>query len=111
MLVEVQIIQTETPKKTYIAFNSAVRPRKGDTTIGLNSICSVEDIVDMLDHEIYILSDGSKILNPLKIIGDIENFNIKEPFFNGSLYISCEGSQKNPILSGDGKLIDLINFG
>jgi hypothetical protein len=111
MLVEVQIIELQNPKKTIVAFSSEVKPQVGDTTIGLNSICQVQSIHQDFDHSHYKLSDGSTIVNPVKIIGEIEEFNIENNFFiGGKLFISCEGTKENPILIRDGSPINLIKF-
>jgi len=39
MLIEVQIIETKNPRKTFVAYNNSIRPNKGDKTIGLKSVC------------------------------------------------------------------------
>lgn len=111
MLVEVQIIELQNPKKKIVAFSSGVKPHVGDTTIGLNSICHVQSIHQDFDHSHYKLSDGSTIVNPVKIIGEIEEFNIENNFFiGGKLFISCEGTKENPTLIRDGSPINLVKF-
>ena len=111
MLVEVQIVETKNPRKTFVAFNNSIRPNKGDKTIGLKSICEVEKILKGVDTDSYILTDGSTILNPIKIIGEVKEFDFDEHEFDeGPFYVSCMGTQKNPILVRDGNPISLINF-
>jgi hypothetical protein len=111
MLVEVQIVELQNPEKTIVAFNSDVKPQIGDTTIGLYSICQVTSIHHHYDHSEYLLSDGSSIVNPLKVIGEISEFNIQNNFFvGGKLFISCEGTKENPILLRDGTSINLVRF-
>lgn len=111
MLVEVQIIQLQNPKKTIVVFNQDVIPEIGDTTIGLNSICQVQSIHHDFDHSHYKLSDGSTIVNPVKVIGELEEFNIENNFFvGGKLFVSCEGTKENPILISDGSPINLVRF-
>lgn len=111
MLIGVHLIQLKNPEKTMVAFNHEVKPQPGDTTIGLNSICQVKSIHHDFDHSRYLLSDGSTIINPVKIIGEIEDFNIENNFFvGGKLFISCEGTKENPIFSKNGIPIDLVRF-
>jgi len=110
MLVEIQIIELVNPKKILVAYNNSVKPEIGDITIGINSICSVEYISDNIDHKIYKLSDGSSVTNPIKVIGEISEFNIDSFYEKCNLYISCEGTQKNPILKKNGIQIDVIRF-
>lgn len=111
MLVEVQIVKTKKPKKTFVAFNNLVRPNKGDLTIGIRSVCTVKEIFKGVDIDQYFLSDGSTITNPIKVIGEIEEFDSDlENSDEGPFYISCQGSIKNPILAKDGNSITLINF-
>ena len=111
MLVEVQIVKTNKPKKTFVAFNNTVRPNKGDRTIGVKEVCTVKEILKGIDIDQYLLSDGSTITNPIKIIGEIGEFDSDIGNFDeGPFYISCQGTIKNPILNKDGNLITLINF-
>lgn len=111
MLVEVQIVKTKKPKKTFVAFNNLVRPNKGDRTIGIKSVCTVKEILKGVEMDQYLLSDGSTIMNPIKIIGEIEEFGPDlGKFDDGPFYVSCQGTIKNPILSKDVNLITLINF-
>ena len=111
MLVEVQIVKTNKPKKTFVAFNNTVRPNKGDRTIGVKEVCTVKEILKGIDIDQYLLSDGSTITNPIKIIGEIDEFDPDIGNFDeGPFYISCQGTIKNPILNKDGNLITLINF-
>jgi hypothetical protein len=111
MLVEVQIVETKNPRKTFVAFNNSIRPNKGDTTIGLKSVCEVKEILKGVETDSYILTDGSTIFNPIKIIGEVKEFDFDEHEFDeGPFYVSCMGTQKNPILVRDGSPICLINF-
>ncbi len=111
MLVEVQIVKTKKPKKTFVAFNNSIRPNKGDRTIGIKSVCIVKEILKGVDVDQYLLSDGSTITNPIKIIGEIDEFDSDIGNFDeGPFYISCQGTIKNPILNKDGSPITLINF-
>jgi|DEB0MinimDraft_10_1074344.scaffolds.fasta_scaffold152474_1 hypothetical protein len=90
MLRRVEILKTESPEEYYLAFPRDVKPEVGDTTIGLNSVCKVVHIIDKVGTSEFILSDGSALVNPVKIICPLSDIQIdcEEP---GSYQLDPDG--------------------
>lgn len=105
MLIEVEI--ESVLGKSLIAFKRPVRPNIGDLTIGVHNIGRVVKIEDMLDYQNYLIDDGSSLINPVKIIGDPDDFIFPEDFQEGDqIFIECNGDKKNPIpKESDSKII------
>ena len=76
MLKKVEIVKTESPEKYYVAFPRGVKPSVGDTTIGLHGVCKVVHIIDKVGFSEFILSDGSALVNPIKIICPLSDISM-----------------------------------
>jgi hypothetical protein len=76
MLKKVEILKTESPEGYYLAFPREIKPSVGDTTIGLNDVCKVVHIIDKVGFSEFILSDGSALINPPKIICPLSDISI-----------------------------------
>lgn len=93
----VKVGNQEEGEKYYLAFKRNIRPSVGDLTIGINDVCKVVHIIDKVGFSEFILSDGSALINPVKLICPLSD-----------VYVDCEGTEKNPSPFKDDGFISIL---
>lgn len=94
--------------ETYVlALPRGGKLKVGDPAIGLYGLTEVESIYekDLFDSYIYYLKDGSKLVNPRKVVATEEDLDLdyvlKEKDLEGPLYVEIDEDQ---ILKESGKV-------
>ena len=95
-------------EETYVlALPRGGKLKVGDPVIGLHGLTKVESIdeKDPFDAYIYYLKDGSKLVNPRKVVATEEDLDLdyilKEKDLEGPLYVEIDEDQ---ILKESGKV-------
>lgn len=116
MKSQVELLKIKKEGSAYLKSNEEVyvlalpRGRKlevGDLVVGLYGLTRIESIdeKDPFDSYIYYLKDGSKLVNPRKVIAIEEDLDLdlilKEKDLEGPLYVQFEN---NEVLKESGKV-------
>lgn len=95
-------------EETYVlALPRGGKLKVDDPVIGLHGLTKVESIdeKDLFDSYIYYLKDGSKLVNPRKVVATEEDLDLdyilKEKDLEGPLYVEIDEDQ---ILKESGKV-------
>jgi hypothetical protein len=116
MKSRVELLKIKKEGSAYLKSNEEVyvlalprggRLKVGDPVIGLYGLTKVESIdeKDPFDSYIYYLKDGSKLVNPRKVVATEEDLDLdyahKEKDLEGPLYVEIDEDQ---ILKESGKV-------